>query len=155
MKPTMRIAPPLLAMVITTGCAPTGELVDFVDLGTLRLSQVDPVELDGDGASDAMINELQDAAAEEAASGVGPNDDVDDVGAEIVDALEYQPPNGTRAFAFVLSGCQDTGAELVVEGESIEAELTGGEKVNCGEPNHFLATFTIDEDAIPGSARPR
>ncbi|QFU94331.1 hypothetical protein [Amycolatopsis sp. YIM 10] len=63
--------------------------------------------------------------------------------------LESSPPQRRRGFAFVLTGCAELAAVLVVDRTALTAKATGGEGTNCVTANHFLATFTIDRDRIP------
>ncbi|WP_415952993.1 hypothetical protein [Streptomyces sp. KLOTTS4A1] len=64
-------------------------------------------------------------------------------------ALTKRPPAGETGLAFLLPGCQNTGARLDVAGRTVSAELTGGENINCVQAEYFLATFEIPEDALP------
>ncbi|WP_242579101.1 hypothetical protein [Amycolatopsis sp. 195334CR] len=63
--------------------------------------------------------------------------------------LESRPPQRRRGFAFVLSGCAELAAVLVVDHRTLTAKATGGEGTTCVTANYFLATFTIDRDRIP------
>lgn len=70
-------------------------------------------------------------------------------------ALEYEPPEGMTGFAFVLSGCQEDGAELVLTEDEISAVLTTSdpeEIVSCAEAVEFLAIFQIPDEALPEGA---
>ena len=109
-----------------------GEPVDFVPLGTGDFDDIAPAEL-GVGAAQAMAVRL--GGSEDALAALG------------------QPvPDGRRGFAFVRSGCAETGAVLLVSHETITAELTGGEDTNCDAPAYFLLTFTIARDDVPPAA---
>jgi hypothetical protein len=122
-----------------------GELRSFVELGTSgAFVQVDPAWLDTDQAGTIGLTLREAATAGE----------LDDDGlAAALAALNEPSPDGTRAAAFVLPGCADTGAELNLDGQVISAELTGGENTNCDAAVYFLAVFELNEDAIPRGAR--
>ncbi|MGW4832824.1 hypothetical protein ACWEOG_34890 [Amycolatopsis japonica] len=66
-------------------------------------------------------------------------------------ALSFAPPADRRAFAFVVPGCAEDGAELTVERDTLTAKLTGGENVNCATANYFLTVFSVDRDSIPAA----
>ncbi|AXB48969.1 hypothetical protein A4R43_32145 [Amycolatopsis albispora] len=67
--------------------------------------------------------------------------------------LASTPPQRRRGFAFVLTGCAELAAVLVVDRTTLTAKATGGDGTNCATANHFLATFTIDRDRIPVDPR--
>lgn len=56
---------------------------------------------------------------------------------------------GTRAFGFVLTGCRDTGAVLLVHHQWLDAEPTGGEGIACYLPEYYLVTFEVPADRVP------
>jgi hypothetical protein len=60
---------------------------------------------------------------------------------------------GTRLFAFVLAGCQDTGAVLAIRPERITATLTGGEGISCFVAEWYLAVFAVPSGLVPPGAR--
>jgi hypothetical protein len=60
---------------------------------------------------------------------------------------------GTRLFAFVLAGCQDTGAVLALRAERITATLTGGEGISCFVAEWYLAVFAVPAALVPPGAR--
>lgn len=137
------------ALVVLTGCgeavsgepgAPPPEQTDrFVELGTITARiALDPAEL-GTGQADSLATALERAQAQH----------LDQAKA----ALAEDPGPGRRGFAFVLIGCAETGAELQISPAEIDAELTGGEDINCDAPVFFLATFIVDEDDVPEGAR--
>ncbi|RSN34755.1 hypothetical protein DL990_12915 [Amycolatopsis sp. WAC 01416] len=67
---------------------------------------------------------------------------------EVSGALSFALPSDRRGFAFVLPGCAEDGAELTVERDTLAAELTGGENVNCAQANYFLAVFSVERDSV-------
>ncbi|MER6668675.1 hypothetical protein ABT256_29250 [Amycolatopsis japonica] len=70
---------------------------------------------------------------------------------EVRAALSFAPTADRRAFAFVMPGCAEDGAELTIERDTLRAELTGGENVNCATANYFLTVFSVDRDSIPAA----
>ncbi|MGI5125423.1 hypothetical protein ACQEVB_01285 [Pseudonocardia sp. CA-107938] len=66
--------------------------------------------------------------------------------------LDRPVPAGARAFAFVLSGCRDTSAELLVRPGGMAAEPVGGDGVACFLPEYYLATFEVPADRVPEPA---
>ena len=60
---------------------------------------------------------------------------------------------GVRMFAFVLSGCRNTGATLELGARRITATLTGGEGVACFDAEWFLAVFAVPAPLVPPGAR--
>ncbi|WP_236725391.1 hypothetical protein [Amycolatopsis orientalis] len=64
-------------------------------------------------------------------------------------ALSFAPPPDRRGFAFVVPGCAEDGAKLIVERGTLTAELVGGENINCAQANYFLAVFSVDRASIP------
>lgn len=131
-------------LLVVAGCgagAGNGqvELETFTALGSARgLAGLKPAEL---GTADAQ--ELQRALERVKIS----NPD------EVRAALSFAPPAGRRGFAFVVPGCAEDGAELTVEGDTLTANLTGGENVNCATANYFLAIFTVERDSIPAAPK--
>jgi hypothetical protein len=75
--------------------------------------------------------------------------------------LDYSPREqiepwralGARVLAFVLMGCANDGARLVVEPARVYAELTGGGTVQCDAPHYYLAVFAVPAGLIPHGAR--
>jgi hypothetical protein len=61
-------------------------------------------------------------------------------------------PTGSRAFAFVLPGCGDTGAVLLLGADGITAEPTGGGDRLCDAPEHHLAVFDVPAALVPPDA---
>ncbi|SDU27447.1 hypothetical protein [Amycolatopsis keratiniphila] len=70
---------------------------------------------------------------------------------EVRAALSFAPTADRRAFAFVLPGCAEDGAELTIERDTLTAKLTGGENVNCATANYFLTVFSVDRGSIPAA----
>jgi hypothetical protein len=54
-----------------------------------------------------------------------------------------------RAFAFVLTGCTATSAELILAPSHVIAGTVGGEAVRCFRPVHYAAVFAVDSDQLP------
>lgn len=63
-------------------------------------------------------------------------------------ALTRPVQPGTRVFAFVLTGCRETGAVLLV-GDHLTAEPAGGEGVTCYLPEFYLAVFELPAGLVP------
>lgn len=115
------------------------QLVSFVPLGTGGIvSQTEGPAWLGTAEAEAMATELERAATE------GELDA--DEEAEVQAALGYQPPEGMSAVAFVLAGCQDTGAQLTVVGGTMEPELTNDEMIACSVAEYFLTVFEMPDD---------
>ncbi|HEY7595044.1 MAG TPA: hypothetical protein VH969_17965 [Actinophytocola sp.] len=114
-----------------------GRLADFVELGTVRLSPA-AAEL---GDAEAMGR----LRARLAGGGV-------DLSGATGSALTRTVPAGQRGFAFLLAGCQETSAVLLLSHGKIAADLTGGDEVRCIAPAYFLATFTVPDDLVPKGA---
>jgi hypothetical protein len=116
------------------GAGGPGRLADFVPLRAGRLP--------------AAAAELGDTAALRstlAAAGV-------DVSGAVATALERTVATGERGFAFVLTGCAETSAVLLIGHDTITADLTGGDGAVCDAPAYFLATFVADADHVPPRA---
>ncbi|RFU86569.1 hypothetical protein DY218_11670 [Streptomyces triticagri] len=64
-------------------------------------------------------------------------------------ALRARPADDLVGLAFVLPGCQHTGARLEVDDKVVSASLTGADNVHCDAAEYFLATFTIPADELP------
>jgi hypothetical protein len=60
---------------------------------------------------------------------------------------------GARVFAFLLAGCANDGATLVVEPDRVYARLTGGENVQCDTFQYYLAVFAVPAGLVPDGAR--
>jgi hypothetical protein len=111
-----------------------GRLADFVPLGTGRIP-VGAAEL-GDTA--ALRSAL--AAAGVAMSGA------------VGTALDRTVSGGERGFAFVLTGCVETSAVLLLAHDTITADLIGDERTACDAPAYFLVTFVARADLVPEDA---
>ena len=61
--------------------------------------------------------------------------------------------SGNRLFAFVLAGCQNTGAALTIRDGRITATLTGGEGIACFVAEYFLALFAVPPAQVPPGAK--
>lgn len=134
------IAVCLLLLVASCGTGPAqAELEAFTKLGSAAgLAGLEPVEL-GTAGAPGFLRTLEQAKI--------PHPD------EARAALAYAPPSDRRGFAFVVPGCAEDGAELTVEGDTLTAELTGGENVNCATANYFLTVFSVERDSIPATPR--
>lgn len=111
-----------------------GRLADFVELGTVRLGRL-AAEL---GDTDALRTQLGAAGVE--------------VTGDVAAALDRQVPAGERGFAFVLTGCTETSAVLLLSNDRITADLVHDEQVACAAPVYFLATFTAAAADLPEGA---
>jgi hypothetical protein len=123
-----------------SGGAPSsgeGELIELVQLGTIERGDVWAARL-GISQAETMADRLAGLDAE--------------TQAEARAALDHEPPEGIAGFAFILAGCQETGARLIVTDGEIYAEVTGNEDVLCDAPEYFLATFEVPDDAVPEGA---
>lgn len=120
-----------------TGVNP-GRLEEFIEMGPVdaRIA-MPPAELGTDSA------QTLSAAVERAV-------DTEDEGKARA-ALADDPEPGRREFAFVKPGCREDGARLLV-GRTIDAELTGGENVNCAVAVYFLVTLSIATEDLPDGA---
>jgi hypothetical protein len=68
-------------------------------------------------------------------------------------AVQRARQPGTRLFAFTFSGCQFTGASLVIQGSRVYAIPTGGGNVQCFVAEYFLAVYAIPVDQVPANAK--
>ncbi|KFU82164.1 hypothetical protein SAMN04489729_1682 [Amycolatopsis lurida] len=133
-------------LLAVTGCgagASKGqvELENFTTLGSApELAGLGPAEL-GTAGSQELQRALESAKIS----------NLDEVRA----TLSFAPPADRRGFAFVEPGCAEDGAELTIEGDTVNVNLTGGENVNCATANYFLAVFTVDRDSIPAAPKLR
>jgi hypothetical protein len=138
------VSPDLLRGVRTIGGRPPldpagpGHLDQFVELGPAPIADdVRPAEL-GTGGAAGLLHTLESA------------------GSTNLDrarlALAAQPGPDQRGFAFVLTGCAEDGAALIVQQHSLTAKLTGNIAARCVAAAHFLATFTVARDQVPPRA---
>ncbi|EME60883.1 hypothetical protein H074_12167 [Amycolatopsis decaplanina DSM 44594] len=110
-------------------------LESFEGLGSYtRLADLEPAEL-GTADAEEFQRTLERARLK----------NLDEVRA----ALSFVPPADRRGFAFAVPGCAADSAVLTVERDTLTAELTGGENVNCVQANYFLAVFSVDRGSIP------
>lgn len=124
---------------VLAGAGPA-KLTGFVQLGPISRPSIEPVELRGN-AGTTLYAALQHARASNLA--------------EARDALQRPPTAGHRAYGYVLSGCAETGARLIVQPKFLIAELTGAEKTVCAAAAYFLATFEIPAKLVPAAATPQ
>ena len=111
-----------------------GQLVDFVPLGTGRITP---------GA--AELGDTAALRAQLAAAGVA-------MSGAVGTALDRTAGTDERGFAFVLTGCAETSAVLLLAHDKITADLTGGEGTACDAPEYFLVTFVAGADHVPEGA---
>lgn len=67
------------------------------------------------------------------------------------DALAVDVPAGRTGMAFVLNGCDEKSAVLLISPEKITARLTGG-TADCESRVPLLAVFTADDRTLPPGA---
>jgi len=116
-----------------------GHLLDFVPLGTIRLpNPVTPVVL-GTGDTAAITALRQQLAATTHLS-------------EVDAALDRPADQRAHQYAFVLPGCEEKGALLLVGANRVWAEPTGPAHVACIAAEYYLATFEIPIDHVPEGA---
>jgi hypothetical protein len=115
------------------------ELTGFVPLGPAKAPSTAAVEIRGT-AGQTLYAELSRGRASNLA--------------QAREALYRAPAAGHRGYAFVLSGCAETGAQLLVAPQALRGELTGGGKTVCVAPALFLATFEIPAKLVPAKAVP-
>jgi hypothetical protein len=72
---------------------------------------------------------------------------------QVRDAVQRHRGAGVRLFAFPLSGCQNDGATLLIQGERVYAVLTGGVGVQCLVAEEYLAVFAVSAGLVPPRAR--
>jgi len=126
-----------VATVVTVGGTapvdPDGPavLTHFVPLGVLdgEAGDIKPTRF-GWGAAPAMREDLIAVGAEDSG--------------ELREALPDEADEDSTALAFVLDGCAEDGAKLVLTPSVISAELTGGEGTDCESASWFLAVFTVE-----------
>jgi hypothetical protein len=115
-----------------------GRLTDFVPLGTVGFGRNAAAELGDTGALRTRL----------AATGVA-------IAGDVAAALNRPVPAGERGFAFVLTGCEEKSAVLLVSPDRITADLVRDEAVGCAAPVYFLVTFTAAAADLPEHATPR
>lgn len=106
-------------------------LTHFVPLGVLDAGAagIEPTRF-GWGAAPKMREDLIAVGTEDSG--------------ELREALPDEQDEDSTALAFVLSGCAEDGAKLVLTPSVISAELTGGEDTDCESASWFLAVFTVE-----------
>lgn len=72
-----------------------------------------------------------------------------------LDARKRAPEPGERLFAFRLSGCRLTGAELHAETGELSAVAVGGENVRCIRAEHYVAIFALPSPLVPDRPLPQ
>lgn len=115
------------------------KLTGFVPLGPAKAPAKAAIELRGTAAQ-TMYAELSRGRTSNLA--------------RVREALYRAPAAGHRGYAFVLSGCAETGAQLLVAPRDLRAQLTGGGETVCVAPALFLATFEIPAKLVPPQAVP-
>jgi hypothetical protein len=115
-----------------------GKLEALIELGTAPVpDHVKPAEL-GTASAAELLNVLRQTGST--------NTD------RATTALSATPQPGRRGFAFVLPGCEQDGALLIVHHSRINAKLTGDQNTRCITAAYFLATFSIDAEQVPPAA---
>ncbi|MFI8972220.1 hypothetical protein ACIGO9_04985 [Nocardia asteroides] len=65
---------------------------------------------------------------------------------------EVQRSVDDRSFAFVLTGCHNDGAYLVISRDRLRPVLTATEPVVCVAPDYYVAVFTVPAASVPPMA---
>jgi hypothetical protein len=78
---------------------------------------------------------------------------VPEAGPKVRDAVARNRRTGVRLFAFVLTGCQNDSASLVIQRSRVYAFLTGGVGIQCFVAEHYVAVFAVPAGDIPPNAR--
>lgn len=128
--------------------------------GVRSVNGLAPAEPTGAGRPTAFVPLGADQALEESGQLLGPDPLYTELAAAGADnlpeakaALEADVPDGFLGLAFVEAGCLDTDAVLVL-GDPVRAELTGGAGASCETPEYFLATFEVPAEYVPEGAVP-
>ncbi|NGO76998.1 hypothetical protein G6045_15200 [Streptomyces sp. YC504] len=144
MRSLTRTLPAAALALVLCGCGfldggdGPGARTGFVELGPLQApsrENLRPARLGHGGDTDRMYAALEAAKAANLP--------------QVQEELTVRPSEGDTGLAFVLPGCQNTGARLEVDDGVVSADLTGAENVNCGQAEYFLATFTIGQGELP------
>jgi hypothetical protein len=69
------------------------------------------------------------------------------------EATERHRRAGVRLFAFVVNGCQNDAASLVIQPARVYATLTGGAGIQCFVAEQYLAVFAVPAGLVPDGAR--
>lgn len=72
---------------------------------------------------------------------------------QVRDAVQRHRGPGVRLFAFVLTGCRNDGASLVIQQDRVSAFLTGGVGIQCFAAEQFLAVFAVPATLVPDRVR--
>jgi len=72
---------------------------------------------------------------------------------KVRDAVARNRRTGVRLLAFVLAGCQNDSASLVIQRSRVYALLTGGVGTQCFVAEHYVAVFAVPAGDIPANAR--
>jgi hypothetical protein len=130
---TPSTSPTLTPSPAPPASSPTTRLVTFT-----QLRAAEP----GNGAAEVTAQ----AQGDRFLTGMG----VDD---EVRAAVTRARQPGTRLFAFTFSGCQFTGASLIIQGARVYATPTGGGNVQCLVAEYFLAVYAVPADRVPPNAK--
>lgn len=126
---TVRGTPPL------AGAGP-GTRIAFLRIGTLGpdVRRTAPAELRGT-APQTMYAALRRAGGR----------DLEKARA----ALLREPAAGQRSFGFVLTGCAETGARLLLSRTYLTTQLTGGGNTACDAAEYFLVVYDLPARLVP------
>ncbi|WP_344593712.1 hypothetical protein [Actinomadura vinacea] len=69
------------------------------------------------------------------------------------DGSALQAGQGRRRFGFVLSGCREKTAILMIGEDRLAAEPVGDDATSCESAEHYVAVFAIDAPHVPPGAR--
>jgi hypothetical protein len=108
-------------------------LIAFVNLGTAR---------SGTGAGEVTRPEQLDPFL------VGPAA----ANQKVRDAVARGRTDGVRLFAFLLLGCQNEGAQLMIQPPRMYAVLTGEPK-ECFAAEQFIAVFAVPAHQVPNGVQ--
>lgn len=115
------------AELVPPGSTDGADLVAFQQVG--GSADVTVLELDGVDDTEALLRMI------------GPPDGVPTL---------PELPTGSRRFAFLVSGCRATTAELIVTATTVEAHAVATELVSCVGAESYLAVF--DSAIVPANA---
>jgi hypothetical protein len=146
----------VLAVTITA-CGGPGRSPETAGSQLGRTDEVDPadpvrlagfVRLSSDTPAIGERVEVTDAAALDRHLSALPQAAARDLRAQL--SARVPVSSGARLFAFLLTGCAETGARLTIGtagagAERLTARLTGGADTNCYVPNYFVVIFAVPE----------